>query len=362
MKKFLVSLLAIAVALFALSCGGGSGSSSSSSSDKKTVGVLMPTESLQRWNQDGANMKKELEAAGYNVILQYANNDSATQANQLENMVTQGVDVLVIASIDGSVLGGPLQNAADAGIPAIAYDRLIMNTPNIDYYATFDNYQVGAIQGSFIEDQLGLKGGAGPFNIELFTGAPDDNNCHFFFGGAMDILRPYIESGKLVVRSGQTEFAQVATENWKSEVAQARMDNLLTANYAAGAPLHAILSANDSIAVGVVAALKGSGYGSGKEFPILTGQDADKPNVIAIINGEQSMSVFKDTRLLASQVVKMVDAILSGTEVPVNDTSTYNNGVKNVPSYLLKPLYVDVNNYEELLIDTGYYSASDIAG
>ncbi len=357
MKKFLVSLLAVAMVLFSLSCGGGSGSS-----DVQTVGVLMPTESLQRWNQDGSNMKKELEAAGYKVLLQYANNDSAMQASQLENMVTQGVDILVIASIDGSVLGGPLQNAADAGIPAIAYDRLIMNTPNIDYYATFDNYQVGVIQGSFIEEQLGLKEGKGPFNIELFTGAPDDNNCVFFFGGAMDILRPYIENGQLVVKSGQVNFTEVATENWKSEVAQARMDNLLTANYADGTPLHAILSANDSVAIGVMAALKGSGYGSAsKPFPILTGQDADKPNVVAIVNDEQSMSVFKDTRSLASQVVKMVDAVLQGKEVPVNDTDTYNNNVKQVPSYLLKPVYVDKNNYKELLIDTGYYTAADVA-
>jgi putative multiple sugar transport system substrate-binding protein len=231
------------------------------------------------------------------------------------------------------------------GVSVIAYDRLIMNTPNVDYYATFDNFKVGVIQGQYIESRLGLKAGKGPYNIELFAGSPDDNNALFFFNGAMSILQPYIDSGKLVIPSGQKNFTTIAIQSWDSGRAQARMDNLITANYAKGKKLDVILSPNDSLAIGIVASLKNNGYGTAaKPYPVLTGQDCDKANVKAIINGQQSMSVFKDTRDLAAQVVEMVDAIMSGKTVPVNDTKTYNNGVKVVPSYLCTPVFVDKNN------------------
>ena len=259
-----------------------------------TVGVAMPTQSLQRWNQDGANMKAQLEAAGYTVDLQYANNDINTQLQQLENMLTKGVNALVIASIDGSALTDVLAKAGEQGVPVIAYDRLLMNSEYVDYYATFDNWKVGTMQGEYIVEQLDLENAAGPFNIELFTGSPDDNNARFFFGGAMEVLQPYIDSGKLVVPSGQTDFTAVATQAWDSAVAQARMDNLITANYAGGAVLDAILSSNDSVAIGIVAALNNAGYGTAdKPFPILTGQDCDKANVIAMIAGQQNDRVFK---------------------------------------------------------------------
>lgn len=356
MKKLLALLLAMMM-IFSIACGG----SSKTGKNDNLIGVIMPTKSLQRWNEDGHNMKKDLEAQGYVVDLQYADNDVNTQVSQIENMITKGVKVLVIASIDGSALGNVLQKAAEAKIPAIAYDRLIMNTPNVDYYATFDNYKVGTIQGTFIENKLGLKEGKGPFNIELFAGSPDDNNARFFNAGAMDVLNPYIKNGKLVVKSKQTDFDKIAILAWKSETAQSRMDNLLTAFYADGTKLDAILSPNDSLAIGIVASLKNSGYGApNKPFPILTGQDCDKPNMIAVIQGEQSMSVFKDTRTLASQVVKMVDAIIKGEQVPVNDTKTYNNGEKIVPSFLCDPVFADVSNYETLLIESGYYKASDL--
>lgn len=332
-----------------------------SKTNSKLVGVAMPTKSLQRWNQDGDNMKKALEAKGYQVELQYAEDDVNTQVSQLENMITKGCKALVVASIDGSALTDVLKKAADQKIKVIAYDRLIMNSPNVDYYATFDNFKVGVIQGQYIEKALGLKDGKGPFNIEMFAGSPDDNNATFFNKGEMSVLQPYIDSGKLVVKSGQTEFTKIAIPGWKSEKAQARMDNLLTANYASGTKLDAVLSPNDSLAIGIIAALKNVGYGSGdKKFPIITGQDCDKPNVVAMINGEQSMSVFKDTRTLADKVVEMVDCIMADKEAPVNDTKTYNNGSKVVPSFLCEPVYADKDTYKKILVDSGYYKEADL--
>lgn len=321
----------------------------------------MPTKSLQRWNEDGANMKKALEAKGYKVDLQYAENDVNTQVSQIENMITSGDKVLVVASIDGSALTDALAKAKDQGVKVIAYDRLIMNTPNVDYYATFDNFKVGVIQGQYIETKLGLKDGKGPFNMEVFGGSPDDNNAKVFNAGEMSVLKQYIDNGKLVVKSGQVDFDKVAIPGWKSEAAQARMDNIITANYAAGAKLDVVLSPNDSLAIGVVASLKNAGYGTGdKPFPILTGQDCDKANVAALKNDQQSMSVFKDTRTLADKVVEMVSAVVSGKEAPVNDTKSYNNGSKVVPSFLCDPVSVDKSNYKQILIDSGYYKESDI--
>lgn len=323
------------------------------------VGVAMPTNSLQRWNQDGENMKAQLEAAGYEVDLQFANNEVATQVSQLENMILGGAEVLVIASIDGSALGTVLQTAKDNDIKVIAYDRMLTNTPNVDFYATFDNYKVGTIQGLFIEEKLDLKNAAGPFNFEVFAGSPDDSNARYFHAGAWDILKPYYESGKILVKSGQVDFETIAILGWGTDDAQARMDNLLV-NYADGTPLHAVLSPNDSLALGITNSLQAAGY-TLENFPVITGQDCDVTNTKNIIKGFQAMSVFKDTRTLAAQVVTMVDAILKGEEVPVNDTTTYDNGVFVIPSFLCDPVFADVNNYEELLIDSGYYTADQLA-
>ncbi len=347
MKRLLAILVTLALCL--------SLTSVAFAADK--IGVAMPTQSLQRWNQDGDNMKKQLEAAGYEVDLQFANNEVAQQVSQLENMITGGCKVLVVASIDGSALGTVLATAKEAKIPVIAYDRLIMDTDAVDYYATFDNYMVGTIQGKFIEEKLGLAEGKGPFNLEIVGGSPDDNNARFFYQGAIDVLKPYLDSGKLVVPSGQVEFEKIATMAWKTETAQARMDNIIMANYSTGTKLDAVLCSNDSTAMGAINALTNAGI---EEFPIITGQDCDKPNMQYIINGKQSMSVFKDTRTLAEKVVGMVDAIVKGTEPEVNDTTTYNNNVKVVPSYLCAPVFGDASNYKELLIDSGYYTLSDI--
>ncbi len=355
LKKLVAVFLSTALLALAMTgCGG-------SSSKGNLVGVAMPTQSLQRWNQDGANMKAALEEKGYAVDLQYANNDVNTQIQQLENMITKGCKVLVIASIDGSAISDVLAKAEKNKVQVIAYDRLIMQSPNVSYYATFDNFKVGVIQGQYIEEKLGLKEGKGPYNLEVFAGSPDDNNATFFYNGAMSILKPYIDSGKLVVPSGQMDFTTVAIQGWDSAKAQSRMDTLVTANYAKGQKLDVVLSPNDSLAIGIVASLKNAGYGSGdKPYPIITGQDCDKPNVIAMISDQQSMSIFKDTRTLASKVVEMVDALLQGKEAPVNDTKTYDNGVKVVPSFLCDPVYADKTNYKEILIDSGYYAEADL--
>ena len=321
------------------------------------VGVSMPTKDLQRWNQDGANMQSELEAAGYEVDLQYASNDVQTQVSQIENMISSGANVLVIAAIEGSSLGEALDMAKSANIPVIAYDRLLMNSDAVSYYATFDNYMVGTKQGEYIVDALDLDNADGPFNLEITAGDPGDNNAGYFYNGAMDVLNPYIDAGKLVVVSGQKSFDECATPTWATETAQSRAENILSSNYADGTQIDVWLCSNDSTALGVENALAANYNG---EYPIVTGQDCDKENVKNMIAGKQSMSIFKDTRTLASQVVKMVGQILTGETVDVNDTETYDNGTGVIPSFLCEPVFADINNYKELLIDSGYYTEADL--
>lgn len=358
-RKLLSMILATAmVATMLVGCGSGSDSASTSASGGNgKVGVAMPTKDLQRWNQDGSNMEAELKAAGYDVDLQYASNDIATQVSQIENMINSGCELLVIASIDGDSLGTVLDQAKEKDIPVIAYDRLIMNSDAVSYYATFDNYMVGTKQGEYIKEQLDLDNAAGPFNLEIFTGDPGDNNARYFYGGAMDVLKPYIDEGKLVVKSGQIDFETVATANWATETAQSRMDAIISSNYADGTQLHAVLCSNDSTALGATNSLEANYTG---EWPIITGQDCDIANVKNMIAGKQSMSIFKDTRTLASKVVEMVDAVMKGGEAPVNDTETYDNGTGVIPSYLCEPVFADANNYKELLVDSGYYTEADL--
>ena len=328
------------------------------------VGVAMPTKDLQRWVQDGDNMKSKLEEAGYTVDLQYAANDIPTQVSQIQNMIANGAEVLVIASIDGQALGTVLAEAKAAGIPVIAYDRLIMDSDAVTYYATFDNWDVGVKQGTHLVEKLDLANApAGTvYNIEFITGDPGDNNINFFFDGAISVLQPYIDKGTLVALSGQYDKMTVATEGWATDKAQARFENIL-ATYYADAPLHAVLASNDSTALGVANALASS-Y-SNDVYPILTGQDCDIANMPNIINGKQSMSVFKDTRTLAAKVVEMVQAIMEGAEPPINDTETYDNdstedGVNIIPSFLCEPVAGTTDNYVELLVDSGYYTAEQL--
>lgn len=370
MKKLWAVILTMALVLALAACGGkkdetasaGAGASPGTAGTKAGfVGIAMPTKSSERWVKDGSNMVKEFEKLGYKTDLQYAEDVVENQISQIENMITKGVNVLVIASIDGESLTKVLEKAKKANIPVIAYDRLIKKSDHVSYYATFDNFKVGVQQGSYIEQKLGLKDGKGPFNIELFGGSPDDNNAYFFFDGAMSVLKPYIDSGKLVVKSGQTKMEQVATLRWDGATAQSRMDNLLSSKYATDT-VHAVLSPYDGISIGILSSLKGVGYGTGnKPLPIITGQDAELASVKSIIAGGQTQTVFKDTRELAKKAVEMADAVIKGAEVKVNDTKTYNNGVKVVPSFLLEPVSVDKTNYEKALVETGYYTKDQLS-
>ena len=327
---------------------------------KGMVGVSMPTKSSARWIDDGNNMVKYLKEAGYAAELQYADDDIPNQLAQIENLVTKGAKVLVIAAIDGSTLSDVLQKAADKGVKVISYDRLITKTPNVDYYATFNNFEVGVLQAGTLVDALKLKEGKGPFNIELFGGSPDDTNAFYFYDGAMSVLKPYIDSGKLVVRSKQMGMDKVGTLRWDGAVAQARMDNLLSAFYGKD-KIHAVLSPYDGLSIGILSSLKGVGYCTAEQpCPFVSGQDAEVQSVKSIMKGEQYSTIFKDTRELAKVTVKMVDAVMTGSKPEINDTKTYNNLVKVVPSYLLKPVAVDKTNYKAILVDSGYISADKL--
>jgi putative multiple sugar transport system substrate-binding protein len=352
-KFRLSTLAALAVAAFAAL-------QPAAAQTKGTIGIAMPTKSSARWITDGQNMVKEFESKGYKADLQYAEDEIPNQLAQIENMITKGVKVLVIASIDGTTLSGALQKAADKGIKVVAYDRLIRGTKNVDYYATFDNFQVGVLQANSIVDKLGLKQGKGPFNIELFGGSPDDNNAYFFYNGSMSVLKPYIDQGKLVVRSKQMGMDKVGTLRWDGATAQARMDNLLSAYYG-NQKLNAVLSPYDGMSIGILSSLKGVGYCTPQQpCPVVSGQDAEIPSIKSILRGEQSSTVFKDTRELARVTANLVDALLSGKQPQVNDTKTYNNGVKVVPAYLLKPVLVDSSNWKQVLVGSGYYKESQL--
>ncbi|QPE03825.1 sugar-binding protein [Microbacterium schleiferi] len=351
--------------------GSGGGGSTDGGGDGGLVGVAMPTKSSERWIQDGDAVKSELEGQGFTVDLQYAEDDIPTQVSQIENMITKGAEALIIASIDGTTLTSVLQEAADAGIPVIAYDRLIRDTENVDYYASFDNYQVGVQQATSILNGLGLTeldgtpiegAPAGPFNIELFAGSPDDNNAYFFWNGAIDTLQDYFDDGTLVVKSGQTEFEQAATLRWDGETAQSRMEDILTAYYSDGSQVNAVLSPYDGISRGIISALTDAGYSVGPEWPIISGQDAELDSVKAINRGEQYSTIFKDTRLLAQVAVDMAVALLNGETPEVNNTTDYDNGVKVVPSYLLESAIVVKDNITEVLVDSGYWTEDEING
>lgn len=347
--------------LAALALGAGLFSAPAIAQDKGTIGIAMPTKSSARWISDGNSMVEQFEAAGYTVDLQYAEDDIPNQLNQIENMITKGVDVLVIAAIDGTTLSNALENAYFAGIKTIAYDRLIRDSEYVDYYATFDNFKVGVQQATSLVDGMKVRfADVKPWNVELFGGSPDDNNAYFFYNGAMSVLQPLIDDGSIAIVSGQMGMDTVGTLRWDGAVAQARMDNLLSAHYT-NATVQGVLSPYDGLSIGILSSLKGVGYGSGGlKMPIVTGQDAELQSIKSIIAGEQYSTVFKDTRELARVTVGMVDALLQGGEPEINDTTTYDNGVKVVPSYLLEPVSVDVTNYEEVVIGSGYYSPGDL--
>ena len=352
--KFHTFAAAVAVGLLALT-------GVANAADKVTVGIAMPTKSSARWIADGDNIVKVLQGKGFNTDLQYADNDIPNQLAQIENMITKGEKVLVIAAIDGTTLSDALQKAHDAGIKVISYDRLIRGSANVDYYATFDNFKVGVFQATSIVHGLGIDAGkAGPFNMELFGGSADDNNAFFFYNGAMSVLQPLIDKGTIVIQSKQMGMDKVATLRWDAATSQARMDNLLSAFYT-NKKVDAVLSPYDGISIGIISSLKGVGYGSKDQpMPVISGQDAELPSVKSILAHEQYSTVFKDTRDLAKVAADMVVAVLAGKEPEVNDTNTYNNGVKVVPSYLLTPVAVDASNVQKALVESGYYKADQL--
>ena len=323
------------------------------------IGISMPTKSSTRWISDGESMVKEFTAMGYTTDLQYAEDDIPNQLAQIENMVTKGAKVLIIAAIDGTTLSDVLQKAHDAGIKVFAYDRLISKTANVDYYTTFDNFGVGVLQAKSLVEGLKSRG-AGPYNVELFGGSPDDTNAFYFYDGAMSVLQPMIDAKEITIASGQMGMDKVGTLRWDGAVAQARMDNLLSANYT-DKKVNGVLAPYDGLSRGIISSLKGVGYGSGDQaMPIVTGQDAELASVKGMMAGEQYSTVFKDTRELAKVTAKMVDTVLAGKEPEINDTKTYNNGVKVVPSYLLTPYSVAKADIVKMLVDSGYYTADQI--
>ncbi|WP_372468398.1 multiple monosaccharide ABC transporter substrate-binding protein [Microbacterium maritypicum] len=375
-KKYALAALGLAGVLALAGCGGGgagsAGGDTKASGDKGDllIGVSMPTQTSERWIADGTAVQEGLEKAGYQVELQYAGDDIPTQGQQIDQMITKGADLLVIAAIDGTALSSQLDAAAAAKIPVISYDRLIRDSENVDFYVTFDNYKVGVQQATSLLVGLGVldqdgkdTGEKGPFNIELFAGSLDDNNAHFFWQGAMDTLQPYIDEGVLTVPSGQTDIEQAAILRWQQETAQKRMEDLLTSTYGGGTKLDGVLSPYDGISRGIITALQGTG-GLGATIadglPIVTGQDAEIGSISLIDQGVQFSSIFKDTRKLAEQSVVVAEDMLEGEEPEANDTETYDNGVKVVPSYLLQSDIVYKDNITSLLVDSGYWTQAEV--
>ena len=359
-KKILLGIFSVLTVLVLVACGSDGNGATGDEEEKGTVGIAMPTQSAERWIDDGNNMVDQLEDLGYETILQYGEDDVQDQVSQIENMITRGVDYLVIASIDGSALTDVLSMANEEDISVIAYDRLLMNSEYVDYYVTFDNFEVGVIGAEYIEDELDLKDGEGPYNIELFGGSPDDNNAVINYDGYMSVFEEYIDNGQLEVASGQTDFNQIATLRWDAATAQERMDNLLSANYT-DKDLDAIFSPYDPISISIISSLKGVGYGSADlPLPVITGQDANIPSIKSIIADEQDMTIFKDTRDLADSTVNVIEAIANGEDVEVDDEETYDNDEIIVPTILEEPIVVDKDNYEEKLIDSGYYTAEEL--
>ncbi|HSO68897.1 MAG TPA: multiple monosaccharide ABC transporter substrate-binding protein [Arachnia sp.] len=375
MKKFVTASAGLLMAFALTACGGGgagtattpaaSGDATASASapmeEGGSVGVSMPTQTSERWIADGEAVKSQLEEAGFEVDLQFANDDIPTQGQQIDQMITQGAKVLIIAAIDGTALAPQLENAAAQGIKIISYDRLIRDSANVDFYVSFDNFKVGVAQGQALIDGLKARG-EGPFNIELFAGSLDDNNAFFFFDGAMSVIQPEIDNGTMVVVSGQTDIEQAATLRWQQETAQKRMEDLLTANYQGDTKVDGVLSAYDGLSRGIITALQNNGYSGtvADSFPIVTGQDAEIASVKLIQDGIQSSTIFKDTRLLAEQAVKAAQDLLAGNEPEANNTEDYDNGVKVVPSYLLDVVTVTSENIGEALVDTGYWTQEQI--
>lgn len=370
-KKFLAGLLVAAMVASMTACGSDPTANNNSSSDKnsdsgkKKVGISMPTKSLERWNRDGSYLEEQFKKEGYDVEITYSDNDTDQQVNDIQNMISDNVDILVVAAIDGDTLSTVLADAKDQNIPVISYDRLIMNTDAISYYVSFDNYKVGQLQGQYIIDTLKLDGSKKKYNMEVTAGDPADNNATFFYNGAMDTLKKYIDDGTVKIVSKQQDFESVATQQWSTDEALNRMQNILSSYYADGKnQLDIALCSNDSTALGVTQAIE-SDY-AGKNTPLITGQDGDVANLKNILDGKQAMTVYKAVANEAVVTLKLVKSVLDGNTPDESltkefdcecsyDTDSYDNGTGKIPSYLLTPEVITKDNYKEKLVDTGYY-------
>ncbi len=372
MKKKLMAMCMAAVmtvSLTACGSGGSAGSGSSGDDGKAKIGLSMPTQSLERWNRDGAYLEEQFQNAGYDTILTYSDNDSGKQVNDIQNMLADGADLLVIAAIDGEALNTALDEAAEAGVPVIAYDRLIKNDA-VSYYVSFDNYTVGTLQGQFVIDQLDLDNTDKTYNMEFTAGDPADNNAGYFFNGAFDTLKPYIDSGKLNVVSGQKDFNTVATEQWNTDIALERAQNILGSYYADGTQLDVWLCSNDSTALGVAQGIE-SDY-KGRNDIIITGQDGDEANLKNIVDGKQTMTVYKNVSNECIATLDLVNGILDKATIDqdfidkagwefdcVFDNTSYQTSEgNNCDSLLLVPSVITKDNLQEL-VDTGLYTMGD---
>lgn len=350
-------IAAIMVMGTASGCATSTAETTAAQPDRGVIGLAMPTTTFTRWVEDGESMVQQFELLGYDTDLRYAEDDTGKQIDQIKDMIADGDKALVIGAVDGTTLKDVLAEAAAADIPVISYDRLIRDSPDVDYYATFDNYKVGVLQGTAIVNALGLATNRKTFTIELFAGSPDDNNATFFFNGAMSVLRPYLSSGRLVVGSGRTALKDVAVRGWDGDIAAERMQQLLATTYRTRT-LDAVLSPNDGTSRSLLKVLQARG---GK-LPVITGQDAEVESVKLVAAGTQTMTVYKDTRELAKVSVQMTDLLLTGGTPRVNDTTQYDNGLEVVPTFLLQPVAVTRANYQRVLIDSGYYTAAQITG
>lgn len=361
MRKPLAGLIVLGLLLSLAACGGNDEERTGVNANMgATVGIAMPTRVSQRWRADGDNMVEQFAQMGYKTDLQFGDDDVANQISQIQAMIDRHYRLLVIGAIDNNSLTAVLAKAAKAKIPVIAYNRLIRGTPDVDYYVAFDGSRVGKLQAELLATRLGLAQGKGPYTIELFAGAPDDSNAIVFYNSAMDVLKPYLKSGQLVVKSQQTRFADVSTPRWDVPDTQLRMTRILGNSYTK-TRLDAVLSPLDGMSIGMIKVLKTFGYGTAaKPLPVISGQDASIDSIKAIIANEQAGTVFQDTRELAKVAVQMGNALLTGATPMTNDRTTYNNGAKVVPAYLLQPITVDKTNYETLLVSGGYYAKSDL--
>ena len=368
MKKFLALLLTLVMTLSLVACGGGDTTANNENTDNdgaQTVGISMPTKSLERWNRDGSYLKEQFEKAGYNVLLTYSDNDNNQQNNDIANMLAENIDLLIVAAIDGEALAQTLADAKDQNVPVIAYDRMITNSDAVNYYVSFDNYTVGVLQAQYVIDKLDLaNAGDKTYNIEFTAGDPADNNAGFFFNGAYDTLKTYIDAGTLKIPSGKTTFEQVATPAWSTDTAMENFQNTLASYYSDGTVLDIALCSNDSTAMGVAKAIT-SDY-AGSNTPLVTGQDGDIANLQNIVDGVQTMTVYKNVADEAGVTLVLAQALLAGETIDASlcdkfaveaacNTTDYSNGTTAATSFLLVPYSIDAENLQ-LLVDTGNYA------